>query len=89
MTSERPTKPKRSREEIRAQVAIRLRAIRLKMAICRALDGQGQTTPSDIGAALHLPAAEAVALLNRKRLRKSDMAQLEDAAARLGVQDPG
>ena len=89
MPSDPRIKPKRSREEIRAQIAVRLRAIRLKMAIRRKLDEQGATTPAAISTALGLPAAEAAALLSRKRLRQGDMAQLEAAVACLEVQDPG
>ena len=89
MPSDPPTKPKRSREEIRAQIAVRLRAIRLKMAIYRKLDEKGAITPAAIGNALDLPAVEAAALLSRRRLREGDLAQLEAAAVRLGVHDPG
>ncbi|WP_156963876.1 hypothetical protein [Muricoccus aerilatus] len=46
------------------QRADRLQAIRLKMAIGRRLDEQGVTSPAAIGAALNLPAAEAVGLLS-------------------------
>lgn len=89
MTSKEQPKPKRSREKVRAQIAKRLRAIRVKMAIHRALDNRGITTSSGIGAALDLPAADAVKLLKRKVLREGDIEQLVAAMARLGVQDPG
>ena len=89
MNGEPSAKPKPSREEARARDADRLQAIRLRMAVYRALDDRGITPPSGIGAALDLPAAEATALLSRKVLREGDLAQLVAAAARLGVQDSG
>jgi len=85
MTFEQPLKPQLSAAERRARKADQLQAIRLKMAIGRKLDEQGATTPAAIGAALDLPVTEAAALLNRKRLRDGDLAQLEAAAVRLGL----
>jgi hypothetical protein len=84
-----PAKPKLSAEERRARVAGRLKTIRLRVLIGRELDDRGITTPTDIGAALGMPAAEATALLARKQWRDGDVALLEAAAARLGLQVPG
>jgi saccharopine dehydrogenase-like NADP-dependent oxidoreductase len=56
------------------------------MAIGRELDERGITTPAAIGAALGMPAAEAAKLLSRHQWRQGDVALLEAAAARLGVQ---
>jgi hypothetical protein len=83
-----PEKPKLSIEERRARQADRLASIRLRMAIGRELDEQGITTPAAIGAALGMPAAEAAKLLSRHQWREGDVALLEAAAARLGVQVP-
>jgi hypothetical protein len=44
------------------------------------------TTPAAIGAALGMPPAEATSLLTRHQWREGDVARLEAAAARLGVQ---
>ena len=60
-----PEKPKLSVEERRARQTDRLASIRLRMAIGRELDDRGITTPSAIGAALEIPAAEAAKLLTR------------------------
>ena len=59
------------------------------MAIGRELEERGITTPAAIGAALGMPAAEAASLLRRHQWREGDVALLEIAAARLGVQVPG
>jgi hypothetical protein len=67
-------------------VADRLTSIRLRMAIGRELDERGITTPANIGVALGMPAAEAVKLMTRRHWREGDVALLEAAAARLGVQ---
>jgi hypothetical protein len=45
----------------------RLRAIRLRTCINTHLEDQGLTTPGQIGAALGLPATEAVRLLTRRQ----------------------
>jgi hypothetical protein len=81
-----PTKPKITPEERRRRTADRLTMIRLKMAIGRALDDRGTTSPAEIGAALGMPPAEATKLLTRHQWREGDVALLEAAAARLGVQ---
>jgi hypothetical protein len=60
-----PETPKLSAEERQARQANRLESIRLRMAIGRELDDRGITTPSAIGAALEIPAAEAAKLLTR------------------------
>src|SRR4051794_1120762 len=84
-----PAKPKPSAEERRIRQEDRLMTIRLRMAIGRYLDDQGITTPADIGAALRMPAVEATSLLTRRQWREGDVALLQAAAARLGVQVPG
>jgi hypothetical protein len=84
-----PEKPKMSAEERRRRHADRLATIRLRMAISRELDERGITTPAAIGAALGMPAAEATSLLTRHQWREGDVARLEAAVARLGVQVPG
>ena len=84
-----PAKPKLTPEERRARQADRLTTIRLRMAIGRELEDRGITTPAAIGAALGMPAAEATKLLTRHQWREGDVARLEAAAARLGVQAPG
>ena len=76
-----PAKPTRQ-----VRVADRLAAIRLRMAIGRELDERGITAPADIGQALDMPAKEATSLLTRHQWREGDVALLEAAAARLGVQ---
>jgi hypothetical protein len=81
MSPEPPTKPKLSDDERRAR---RLRLVRLRFAIGRELDNRGITTPTAVGEALGMPAAEATALLARRQSREGDLAQLEAAAARLG-----
>jgi hypothetical protein len=81
-------KPKISPEERRRRTADRLKAIRLKMAIGRELEDRGLTTPAAIGAALGMPPAEATKLLTRHQWREGDVALLEAAVARLGVELP-
>ena len=83
-----PAKPKLTPEERRARYADRLTTIRLRMAIGRELEERGITTPAATGAALGLPAAEATGLLTRRQWREGDIARLEAAAVRLGVQVP-
>ena len=68
-----PEKPKQSAEERRARQEDRLASIRLRMAI---------------GEALGMPAAEATKLLTGRQWREGDVALLEAAAARLGLQVP-
>ena len=82
------TKPKLTAEERQARHADRLVTIRLRMAIWRALDDQGSTTPAEISAALGVTTAEAAKLLTGHRWREGDVEQLEAAAARLGLQVP-
>src|SRR3954468_19348875 len=83
-----PAKSKLSVEERRAREADRLASIRLRMAIGRELDDRGITDPHAIGEALSIPAAEATKLLTRHQWREGDVALLQAAAARLGVQVP-
>jgi hypothetical protein len=73
-------------EERWARQTDRLVTIRLRMAIGRELEERGITTPAAIGAALDMPAAEATSLLTRHQWREGDVARLQAAAARLGVQ---
>src|SRR4051812_37724671 len=83
-----PAKPKLTPEERRARQADRLITIRLRMLIGRELENRGITTPAAIGAALGMPAREATSLLTRHQWREGDVALLQAAAARLGVQVP-
>ena len=78
-----------SAEEKRIRQEDRLASIRLRMAIGRELDERYITTPAAIGEALGMPAAEATKLLTRRQWREGDVALLQAAAARLGVQVPG
>ena len=77
-----------SAEEKRIRQEDRLASIRLRMAIGRELDDRGITRPAAIGEALGMPAAEATSLLARHQWREGDVAQLEAAVARLGLQVP-
>jgi hypothetical protein len=83
-----PAKPKLTPEERRARYTDRLTTIRLRMLIFRELDERGITTPAAIGEALGMPAAEATKLLRGHQWREGDVARLQAAAARLGVQVP-
>lgn len=85
MTPAPSTKPKLSTAEIKARKAARLQSLRLQLAIYRALDERGITTPAEIGTALGLPAAEASMLLTRKHLRNGDLARLEAVAMQIGL----
>ena len=82
-------KPKLTPAEQRQRREDRLVTIRLRMAIGRELDDRDITTPAAIGEALGMPAAEATSLMTRRQWREGDVARLEAAAARLGVQVPG
>ena len=73
-------------EERRARQEDRLVTIRLRMAIGRELEERGITTPVAIGAALGMPGAEAISLLTRRQWREGDVALLQAAAARLGIE---
>ena len=84
-----PAKPKLSPAERRARTHDRLTTLRLRVTIGRELEDRGITTPAGIGAALGMPAAEAAKLLTRRQWRAGDVALLEVAAERLGVQVPG
>lgn len=83
-----PLKPKLTCEKRRRRAEDRLVTIRLRMAIWRALDDQGITTSTVIGAALGMPVAEATRLLTAHRWRQGDVEQLEAAAGRFEVQVP-
>jgi hypothetical protein len=83
-----PEKPKMSAEERRLRYEDRLKTIRLRMLIFRELDDRDITTPAAIGEALGMPAAEATKLLRGHQWREGDVARLEAAATRLGVQVP-
>ena len=84
-----PAKPKITAEERRARHADRLATIRLRMLIGQDLEERGITTPAGIGEALGMPTAEATKLLTGRQWREGDVARLQAAAARLGVQVPG
>jgi hypothetical protein len=84
-----PDKPKLTSEERRARHADRLTTIRLRMLIGRELEDRDITTPAAIGKALGMPASEATKLLTRHQWREGDVALLQAAAMRLGVQAPG
>ena len=66
--------------------AERLAAIRLRYTINSHLEDRGVTKPAAIGAAVGLPAAEAVGLLTRRQWRAGDVAALQAIAARLGLE---
>ena len=83
-----PAKPKLTPEERRVRQADRLTTIRLRMLIGRELEDRGITTPAAIGEALGMPAREATSLLTRHQWREGDVALLQAAAMRLGVQVP-
>ena len=83
-----PAKPKLTPEERRARHADQLVTIRLRMAIGRELDERGITTPAEIGGALGMPPAEATKLLRGHQWREGDVARLQVAADRLGLQVP-
>src|ERR687892_534768 len=82
-------KPKLSAQEQRRRREDRLAALRLRMAIGRALEERGIADPAAIGAALGLPAVEATKLLTRHQWREGDVALLTAAAARLGLPTGG
>jgi hypothetical protein len=77
-----------SAQEQRIQREERRKIVRLRMAIWHELDARGITTPAEIGVALGMPPAEATKLLRGHQWREGDVARLEAAAARLGVQVP-
>ena len=83
-----PEKPKLTPEERRARYTDRLTTIRPRMAIGRELDDRGITTPAAIGEALGMSAAEATKLLRGRQWHEGDVARLQAAADRLGVQVP-
>ena len=85
MPPQPPVKPKLSAPEQRRRREDRLAALRLRMAIGRALEERGIADPAAIGAALGLPAGEATKLLTRHQWREGDVALLRAAAARLGL----
>lgn len=81
-----PGKPKLTPEERRARYADRLITIRLRMLIGQELEDRGIVTPAAIGEALRMPVAEATKLLTGRQWREGDVARLQEAAMRLGVQ---
>ena len=85
MPPQPPVKPKLSAQEQRRRREDRLAALRVRMAIGRALEERGIADPVAIGAALGLPAGEATKLLNGRQWREGDVALLRAAAARLGL----
>ena len=85
----RPDQPRLTVEERSARQVDRLISIRLRRAVGRELDKRGITTPAAMGEALGIPPSEAVMLLTNRIWREGAIAQLEAAAARLGLQVPG
>jgi hypothetical protein len=83
-----PPKPKLTAEERRARQADQLMRIRHQVVIGRDLDERGITTPAEVGEALGMVPAEAMALLSRHQWREGDVALLKAAAARLRLQVP-
>ena len=83
-----PAEPKLTWADRRARHEDRLTTIRLRMAIWRALDEGGITTPAAVGEALGMPPAEAVKLMTGCQWREGDVAQLQAVVARLGVTVP-
>ena len=84
-----PAKPKLTLGERRARQTDRLIMIRLRMAIRQELADRGIIKPAAIGRVLGMSAPEAAKLLTRRQWREGDVALLQAAAARLGVQVPG
>ena len=84
-----PEKPKMSAEERRLRHEDRLKTVRLRMLIFQELDQRDITTLPAIGDALGMPPAEATSLLTRHQWHEGDVARLQAAAARLGVQMSG
>lgn len=86
-----PSSPpaKLSAEERRTRQADRLKCIRLRMAIGRELEERGIAAPAAISEALGMSVPEAAKLLARHRWHEGDVAALQAAAARLGLQVPG
>jgi predicted flap endonuclease-1-like 5' DNA nuclease len=83
-----PTTTKLTSGDQRRRREDRLTSIRLRMAIGHELDARGITTPAAIGEALEMPADEAMKLMTGRVWREGTVAQLEAAAARLGVTLP-
>jgi saccharopine dehydrogenase-like NADP-dependent oxidoreductase len=86
MTQDKPpTITKLTPAEQRRRRDDRTTAIRLRFTIQRHLGDRDITTPAAIGEALGMPAAAATKLLTRHQWREGDVALLEAAAARLGL----
>jgi hypothetical protein len=86
MTQEKlPTTTKLTPAEQRRRREDRTTAIRLRFSIQRHLGDRDITTPALIGEALGMPADEATKLLTRHQWREGDVARLQAAAARLGL----
>jgi hypothetical protein len=68
-----------------AKQADRLAAIGLRYTINTHLEDQSLTLPAAIGAAVGLPATEAVRLLTRRQWREGDLEALQADADRLGL----
>ena len=58
------------------------------MLLGRELDDRDITTPAAIGEALGMSVVEATSLMTRRQWREGDVALLQAAAARLGLQVP-
>ena len=83
-----PANPKLTAEERRRRDADRLQTIRLRMLVGQALHDRGITTPAAVAAAIGMPVTEATKLMTSKQWRAGDVALLEAAAMRLGLQVP-
>jgi hypothetical protein len=79
-----PARSKLSSAEQQIRRDDRIAAIRLRMTIGQEIDIRGLTTPTEVGEALGMSAAEAHGLLNRRQWREGDVTRLQAAAARLG-----
>ena len=77
----RPARPKLPAEERRRRREDRLAALRLRVAIGRALDERGIAGPAAIGAAFGLPAGEAAKLLVRHQWREEQRLVLPEPQA--------
>ena len=84
-----PEKTKLSAEERRTRQTDRLIMVRLRMTISQELADLGIIKPAAIAVDLGIPAPEATKLLTRRQWREGDVALLEAAAERLGLQTPG
>jgi hypothetical protein len=88
MSHQQSARPKLTAAEQRQRREDRIACIRLRMAIGHELDERGITDPVAVGEALGMLTLDAARLLNRRQWREGDVAALQAAAARLGLQVP-